>query len=773
MSRSLAWPLLALVAALAGVYGPYLAAGGLLAVNDGLGYYFPVRALAALSLKAGELPFWNPFGFAGVPLHGMLQAGVFYPLNWTFLVLPPVAAMNVDVLASSLIAGGSMLLFTRALGLGRLAGLAAALPYMLAGYHMAHLEQLTSVQVTSLIPGVLWAVERFRQTLAPRWALTFCGLYALQLLAGYPQTSLFTLLIAWAYGWYRGRDLEAAPWRIYMLQLGLAGALGLGLAAVELLPVVEVIRQSSRLALTYGEIIDHSLPIHQLPMLLFPFLFGGPRTGIYTVPYWGAGPYMIELQGYAGLAPWALALAALPFLRADRRVRFFVALALVGGLLALGGNTPLFKLWAQLPILHSIRVPGRHVLELDLAMCLLAALGLQHLLDAAPERRRRLAALGAGGLGLAMAVVVAVVGLGRPAIVARLGPWMPPSMDLHQYLSLAQPNFWVPLLLYTATAAALALLAWRPRLGAVALLAVLFVDVASFARTSYWYALGVLPGARPGELTTRLPSSPYRSLSVVPYVPMFNVTRARAMHAPLLNVFDGERSASGYEAFVPQRYSTLLGGIDNMGLYHKTGPFVPPNHVLDILGVRTAYVVPPADERTSPATAGWRRGPDQGDIQVYENPHPQPRAWRVIQATALPADQVDRLVTGEPTFDPAREALLEDAPAPGGLTPGNAAVEAISPNRLRVTTDGPGPGLVLVSERFEPGWQATTPEGAHLPVALADGLVIAVAVPAGAQRFELRYRPPGWDAMVALSLASLAACAVWAWWGRRRRPTAP
>ena len=109
-------------------------------------------------------------------------------------------------------------------------------------------------------------------------------------------------------------------------------AAGLGMAAAELLPVIGTIRESTRLELTYGQLVDHSLPIHHLPMLLFPFMFGGPVGPVFQVPYWGAGPYQIELQGYAGLAPWALALVAAGSWRQDRRVRFFLVLAVVGGL---------------------------------------------------------------------------------------------------------------------------------------------------------------------------------------------------------------------------------------------------------------------------------------------------------------------------------------------------------------------------------------------------------------------------------------------------------
>jgi hypothetical protein len=189
--------------------------------------------------------------------------------------------------------------------------------------------------------------------------------------------------------------------------------------------------------------------------------------------------------------------------------------------------------------------------------------------------------------------------------------------------------------------------------------------------------------------------------------------------------------------------------------------------------VRTAYVEPGAAALpTSPGPAGWRRGPDRDGVWTYENPAALPRAWRAVTASSLTPAEVDRRIATDPAFDPAREALLEAGPAPTGLTPGPATLVPLSPNRLRLETNGPGPGLVLVNERYDAGWQAFVGTRA-LPVLRADALVLGVAVPAGHQVVELRYRPPGWDAMVAVSLGSLLLCGLWLILARRYRPAAP
>ncbi|MDB5096325.1 MAG: putative rane protein [Cyanobacteria bacterium RYN_339] len=745
-----AGPVLVLLAALALVYGPFVLSGGLLAVGDGLGYYFPVRALAALSLRLGELPFWNPANFAGVPLHGMLQAGVFFPGNWGFLVLPPVAAMNLAVLASSFGAGFSMYAFARALALGRPAALLAALPFMLAGYLGAHLEELTTVQVVGLIPAVLWALERRRP-------VALAAILALQLLAGYPQTCLITLAIAAAYVWHRG----LSPWGPLA-----AGALAFAIAAVELGPVLDVIAQSDRMNLPYEEIVKYSLPPRQLPTLLFPYMFGGAKGALFGVPYWGVGQVYSEIMGYVGLAPMALSLVALAGFRRDPRVRFWAVLGLVGGVLALGDATPIYHLWAKLPVLRAIRVPGRHLLELDLAVCLLGALGLEALLDAEPARARRLGRAAAGALGLAMGGVLLGVGLGHDALVARIARWLPSDFDLAGALSLAQPAFWVPALLGLATAACLVRRAPR------ALLLVLLLDLGLYAAGQNV----LVNGPRPGALAMPLPDAPYRALPLTPAIPYPDLARTRALGYPLFAAFWGERSASGYEAFVPARYGRLVGGLDNGGLLSHPEVLAPDDHVLDLLGVRLVRLdalYPAAPWQARLASPRWRQLPDQPGVHVYENTRALPRAWRVVEAVTLAPAAVEERTRRGAAFDPAHTALLEGGAAPPELADGSARVVTLTPNRLAVETAGDGPGLVLVNERFDPGWQAVLPDGRTLPVRVADALILAVEVPAGPLGFELRYRPPHWGPLVAISLAGLAGLLGWWLLGYRAKAARP
>ena len=97
---------------------------------------------------------------------------------------------------------------------------------------------------------------------------------------------------------------------------------------------------------------------------------------------------------------------------------------------------------------------------------------------------------------------------------------------------------------------------------------------------------------------------------------------------------------------------------------------------------------------------------------------------------------------------------------------------------MRLVTDGPGPGLVVIGSGYDPGWQAFDAQGQPLPVLRADAILTAVAVPAGAQEVTLRYRPQHWGRALGLAGSSLALLLLWLAFGHRRwyaaaRPAGP
>src|SRR3954469_19885298 len=66
-----------------------------LADGDALAIFLPMRRMFAEQVAAGIWPLWNPRVFGGMPFFAAMQTSMLYPPTWLFLVLPPVAAMNM------------------------------------------------------------------------------------------------------------------------------------------------------------------------------------------------------------------------------------------------------------------------------------------------------------------------------------------------------------------------------------------------------------------------------------------------------------------------------------------------------------------------------------------------------------------------------------------------------------------------------------------------------------------------------------------------------
>jgi uncharacterized membrane protein YfhO len=105
----------------------------------------------------------------------------------------------------------------------------------------------------------------------------------------------------------------------------------------------------------------------------------------------------------------------------------------------------------------------------------------------------------------------------------------------------------------------------------------------------------------------------------------------------------------------------------------------------------------------------------------------------------------------------------------GGAALVPCAVTDPDPEHVTIDCDAPADGWVVLLDAWSPGWSATV-DGAPATIRRAEGLVRAVAVPAGAHRVAFRYRTP-WLRIGAI--ISLLAWALVAFFAIRRPRAAP
>jgi hypothetical protein len=332
----------------------------------------PRLQFIARSIHAGHFPLWDPHLWGGLPVLGSAQPGPVYPLNLLFLLLPfSVTTLNWWFIAVHLVAAFACYALCREVGLSRIASMLGGVAFSCAGYG-GSMPWLDTMNGASLAPLVLlfairiWTGRKRVQSAALLGLfLGLCwlsGHHEMPLIISYAVLLFTIVLCAWR------RRLE--------LSVLLAFAIALLISAIQTLPLYEFGHLAKRWAGTpqpigWQDAIPYS--VHQRYSLswrgVLGLLFPAPTVEDHTTIF-------------VGVAIVALACLGVAYGWRNRPVRY-VALLGAGGLVySLGGNTPLHHLaYTLLPMLDKARTPVRGMFLVDLALAVLAACGVDVLLE--------------------------------------------------------------------------------------------------------------------------------------------------------------------------------------------------------------------------------------------------------------------------------------------------------------------------------------------------------------------------------------------------------
>ena len=575
MLRSPVWlkagPLLFFTVLFVLFFSPIIFTGYLLAPNDGLNYSLPNF------YSPGTL--WTQLLFAGYPVAADPQAQTWYPLAFLFSLFPN--SWNAYMVSAYVLSACFMFGYVWTVTRSRMAGLIAGIGYSMGGFMIGRLGQVPLVHAAVWLPLIFWAIEKNRQTLSTRWAAIGSLAIACSFLGGHTQIIFFGLVVGGAYVVYVGWIPAPQRW-IYFRRFALMVSMGVGLVAVQLLPTIELAEWSARAKLSYSEFVRFSLSPAETLTLLFPYLFGGGGT-LYDVKYFGSGNGM-ELPGYLGILTLLLACLAVVGSRSSRIVRFWLAILLVGLVMAFGEHTPLSQLMFYLPGFNKFRGPLRHFLEISLAVSVLAGLGA----DCIQQRKISVhqikgVVFGAVGIfGLSLVMIWIFSDTLEQAAVAK-------SVESLGIVSWKNAALWVPVLVLTLTVSALVY--WWNYPGSLArrflVLIVLVVDLGSFGWFHNWrYFVPPEQWIEPPEVAIRyreiLNKSHQRLVSV-------NGLHSDRNQFPVnISRIWGVPSATGYNPLVLSRVNELLSRSETGALLDTWSSI--KHRSLDILGVRYLFL---------------------------------------------------------------------------------------------------------------------------------------------------------------------------------------
>lgn len=579
----------------AAFFSPSLLRGAPLAVGaDGQHLYLPNFL--------GRKVFWDHMIFAGFPMMADPQVMTWYPPALLFSLLP--GSWNPFILLAYVLLASCMYGYVLTITQSKLAALTSGVILGLSGFMMAHLGHAVVIHSVAWVPLQLWSYEKLRRRWSPAWFVAGSSAIALSFLGGH--TPIFTLgfglaaVYALVLGWTApiGR-------RRYYSTCAVMMVLGIGLVTIQIVPTAEIVGESIRAGYKFSDFISHSLPPHQVVMLLFPKVFGGLKES-GALPYYGA-ENLTELTGYVGLLPLLLAAVGLAKWPQRSLSLFWLAVAVVAVVLAMGDATPLARLIFHVPVVNQFRAPGRHLLEFTFAVCVLASLGMAILLR---QKATSVLVFKVVVLGTVVLIVGAVLVFTNLANLDALAA--------HKDLSSEEVRRWtrwaiaVPLVLFVCSAVALTYWSRRPNsFGMIALLfVVLVIDLASFGWSYDWRYAGIDKDAlRPPEIATR-----YRSLLQVNHqriLPTRGTMGPRGEIPPNLSRLWGVPNASGYNSLILSRFSKLLS-MQDVGTVTRPLWWDPNDQSLNLAAVRY-LLMPKMEVITDQSGTLWQKQ----DLQLW------------------------------------------------------------------------------------------------------------------------------------------------------------
>lgn len=284
--------------------------------------HYPYDQFDADAFRQHQLPVWNPYNAAGVPLLAQTQSNPFNPLKLLYYLFPHDRGYDLYLLARLLVAGLGTFAFARVLGLRFSGALVAALVFSYSGATLGHFT-LIDTNVYVLVPSLLLALE----TLARRPRISsalLTGLAAgLVVLSGHLEVALLALLAGIVYYLAQVAHLRRGGWRSIRVAL-LAALTFLGLIALPLLCFRELLSVGSGYSQLAPEAVTwsyhaaaaawpflmHLLFPTALPMRIYNVGVGGLASILALIGFFSSGwrrfPALVALLIYCFILLFAL-----------------------------------------------------------------------------------------------------------------------------------------------------------------------------------------------------------------------------------------------------------------------------------------------------------------------------------------------------------------------------------------------------------------------------------------------------------------------------------
>jgi hypothetical protein len=309
-----------------------------------------------------SIPLWNNQILSGFPMLADPLAGLWYPGNWLTILFPLPLGTHLVTLLHIISGGLGMYLFLRQRTNTTFAAFLGAMAFELMPKLFIHYAagHVSLVQAITWTPWLLLLQSR-RFLLPQRQARYWYQagfIYALILLCDLRWVA-YAFILDGLFFIYQLCNIKPHP--IRQLLIRIAGwisqiIIGMGLAAIFLVPFFEYLTLTDRSQLLAGDILNYALPLGKLMGLIIPDMGGYAEYFIYP-----------------GLLVWIAFLGVLsirPLRKKYTLMYIFIGVCL---LYSFGSAIPWLNWIANIPGMNLLRVPSRMFFIMNICFIVMAA----------------------------------------------------------------------------------------------------------------------------------------------------------------------------------------------------------------------------------------------------------------------------------------------------------------------------------------------------------------------------------------------------------------
>jgi hypothetical protein len=328
------------------------------------------------------IPMWYNYIFSGLPTitgpYG--DAASVYP--FIRLIIPTHLFWTYLFILGFIIAGIGMYLFLKSIGISNSPAFLGSIAYMFAGNlatttYAGHEGRLLAA---AFFPLAFFFWHQAISTKKFFWFVCAGALVGISFTHAHFQLTYYGLWVAFAYFIMQlilNRKLNGYRNTIKLiLYTAVSVIIALGILSVSYLPLLTNLKYTARGEVRGFEFASSwSLPAQELLDLIVP-QFSGILDN-----YWGENMFKLHSE-YFGIVFLLLGLLMLLIKFRDRRVIFFLISGVVATLIALGAQTPFFKLiYYTLPGIKRFRGPSMVFYIVAFSVIVLGAIALQFLFE--------------------------------------------------------------------------------------------------------------------------------------------------------------------------------------------------------------------------------------------------------------------------------------------------------------------------------------------------------------------------------------------------------